>query len=206
MRNKSNGAFTLIELIIGIAIITLLTSVVAFNFNGSNDALVVASAGQEMALAIRQAQVNGLSVKESGVSSGIFDYAYGAYFNTSSGQNTGYIVFIDKCSAGLQAVYDIGASCGNGATEKIESVTMRNSVKISSIAICTSAGSCSTPSNAVAVSISFKRPNTDAAINFMNSTGSVVSASASNAKITLISPKGKTYAVTVDRTGQILTQ
>jgi hypothetical protein len=137
-------------------------------------------------------------VKESAVSSGAFGYAYGVYVNPSANPGD-YVIFVDKNGS---RTYDAGTgSCGSSTTECVERDSFRNGIIIASIQDSTG----STPSGATGVSISFLRPNTDAAVKFTNSAGTVVS-TASKAKINLSSPRGKTYSVSVENSGQILTQ
>jgi len=183
-------AFTLIELLVSMSIITVILSGVLYNYGGFNDSLAVSSATQEMAITIRQAQAYGINVKESGVDSGQFNYAYGIYFNTQSPSS--YVVFVD--STPTNNIYD-------GAAELIETVSLRNGVTLRSICDSTTC-----PASAVtAMSVTFIRPNPDARIYFLNGS-TITSGPLTYGRVELNSPKNKRTYVIITNTGQILVQ
>jgi len=190
-------AFTLIELLVTISIITVIMSIVLFNYGGFTDTLALSAAEQDLAIAVREAQTYGLSVKEVSAGSGQFNSAYGIYFSSASAP-TEYDVFVDKNRNGL---YDVGSGCGSGSTECIEKFIFRNGVTVSAI----HDGGDITPSNANNMQISFLRPNPDATILFVTS-GGVVVEPALTGKVILRSPKGTTATVTIGSTGQISVQ
>lgn len=188
---KINKAFSLVELIVSISIISLILSVVLYNYGSFNDKLALSATSQELAVAVRQAQAYGINVKESSVSSGQFNYPYGIYFSTQT--PTSYVIYVDVNS---NNVYD------SGGGELVETVSLRNGVTINNI--CDS-GNC--PASGVArMSINFLRPNPDARIYFINSSGSVVSGPISYGRIQLRSPKGAFSYVIIENTGQIVVQ
>ncbi len=194
---KSRG-LSLIEIIVAVGVMTLLMSVILYNYTTSNDNLYVSAAAQEVAIAIRQAQAFGLSVKESAVGSGLFTYSFGVYFDSTVGQETTYKIFIDKCGA-ANNIYDTSVSCGNGTTELVETLTLRNGVKISNICDATNCP----PGVAKKLHISFLRPNLDSIIYFTDAANSIVSGPVSTGKIMLTSPRGKTVTINVLYTGQV---
>ena len=69
-------------------------SVVLFNYGSFTDNLALSAAGQEVSIAIRQAEVYGLSVKEVTPGSGNFNLAYGVHFSPATPND--YILFVDK--------------------------------------------------------------------------------------------------------------
>ncbi len=189
--------FTLIELLVSVSIVTVIMSVVIFNYGGFNDTLALSAAEQDLAVAVREAQTYGLSVKEVSVGSGNFLSAYGIYFSpTSAGSE--YDVFVDANRNGL---YDPGSGCGSGSTECIEKFTFRDGIVVSAIHDVSNV----TPVSATSMQISFLRPNPDATINFVTSGGSIVESSLTG-KVVLTSPQGKTATVTIGSTGQISVQ
>ena len=193
--NKKNGAgFTLIELMIVISIVGVLSLVVMFNYSTFNDRLALSSAGQEMAIAVRQAQVYGLNVRES--SSGNFTSAFGVFIDPVSSPST-YYIFADKDGNDL---YDVGNGCGTALTECVEAIAIRNGVRITSIN--TLLGCIGNRS----LHITFLRPNPDAIITFANLGGNSVCLLQPNAQIVLTSPKNSTLTVNVESTGQVLAQ
>lgn len=207
METKTAKGFTIIELLVALAIMTFLMAVVSFNYGSSNDKLSIAAAGQELAVALRQTQVYGLAVRESGIGSTVFDYGYGIYLSIDPAQNDKYIIFVDK---NFNNAYDAGSGCGSGYanTECVESVPLRNNIKITAIELCDdAAGTCGPGSpfhTPDALQITFKRPSTDSSIVFYQN-GGAVTGTAVNGNITLTSPKGRIYTVTIYRTGQINT-
>lgn len=202
MRINFSRAFTLVEMLVSLGIVTFLMSVILFNYSPNNDKLTVSTQTEEMTAVIRQAQVYGLSVREASVGTGIFDYGYGVFFDTTSGQNDKYILFIDKLAPANNGKYDAGSGvCGSATTECVEQVSLRNAVKITTI--CDVNNNCP-PVGATRLHITFKRPNPDAVINFTNSSNSTILGAATKAKITLISVKNANSSVTVEANGQIL--
>ncbi len=192
--------FTLIELLISISIITFLTGSVAFSYRNSNDRFVVTSAAQEMAIAVRQAQSYGLSVRESGIGTGTFSYAYGIYASPLL-DNTSYYIFIDRNANGL---YDVGTgNCGSSTTECLEKIVLRNRVVIQQV--CTvpvGLGDCVSAFSG-SLYITFLRPNPDAYVDFYDLTNTLIINNASNGKFKLVSPQGVVSGVKVDSTGQV---
>ena len=196
---RSNRGFSLGEIMVVVAIVSIIATVVIFDYGSFNDNLALSAAGQEMALAIRQAQTNGINVKES-KTPGSFSSAYGIYFNPTTNPND-YYIFADSNS---NLKYDVGNGCGGAVTECVEKVTIRNNIRITGISIVGS--TCPVDNSATSLAISFFRPNPDALINFVNNSGTIVCGSSGNAQVVLTSPKGKVLTIYVERTGQVLAQ
>lgn len=201
LRTRFLTGFTLVELMVTISIVSVILSIVLYNYGTFNDNIALSSSGQEMAIAIRQAQTYGVNVREVKVGGGVFSTAYGIYFNPSSNPSD-YYVFADTNG---NKVYDVGNGCGGAVTECIEKFTLRNGVKISQI--CDGASNCppAPGQNVTNLDITFLRPNLDANINFANSVGNI-KATTLTGKIVLISPKNKTLTIAVENTGQVLAQ
>ncbi|MBA3733539.1 prepilin-type N-terminal cleavage/methylation domain-containing protein [Patescibacteria group bacterium] len=193
---KITKGFSLVELLVSVSIVSMIMGVVLFSYSTFNDGLALQAGGQEMAIAIRQAQTYGLTVKEVITGGGQFGYAYGIYFDTTDPQN--YYVFADGNN---NKTYDVGSGCGSGSTECVEKFTLRNNVSITSVCDATSCA----PSGATQMAITFLRPNPDALIYFIGASGIPTGPSVTG-KITLTSAKGKTQLVTVESTGQVLVQ
>ncbi len=198
--------FTLVEVMVSVSITTLIMLVVLFTYGTFNDSLALSSAGQELSIAIRKAQTYGLAVKEVSVGSGQFGSAYGIYVNSNVADSGNYYIFIDKKDLPFgdgtvgNGKYDVGNGCGSSSTECLEKFTFRNGVKISSVC---DAGPCQP--TGVSMQATFLRPNPDATITFINSSGIVVGSSLTG-RIVLISPQGKTETITILNTGQISVQ
>lgn len=198
--NKSTHGYTLVELLITIAIAMALLSIVLYDYVGFNDKQALSAAAQEMVLAIRQAQSYGINVRETSMGTNDFSKSYGIYFNPSSSPND-YYLFVDK--NGDRKYNDTIGSCSG--TECVEKVTFRNGVTVSSISI--SGSTCPSDNLATSLTVTFLRPNPDATMTFANSSGSTVCTSQSlNGQATLRSRNGLTKIVGVDPTGQIYIQ
>lgn len=189
---KIKRAFTIVELLVSVAIITLILSVVLWNYRGFNDNLAVSSAAQEIAIAIRQAQTFGINVRESGASTNQFNYAYGIYFNRSIPNS--YRIFVDINGNNS---YDIG--------ESVELVTLRNNVAISNACDATNCPP-SSPAGINGINITFLRPSPDARIYYTNSSGANISGPVNSARIQLTSQNNKIVYVSIEVTGQITIQ
>ncbi len=204
MHTKNIKGFTLAELIVTISIVTIMSTVVIFNYSTFSDNLASSAAQQEIAIAIREAQSFGVNVRESAVSSGRFDYAYGIHFDPLDPST--YYVFVDRVDApfgnGVIAnnQYDVGSGCGSSSTECVEKFTLRNGVKVSKIC---DPSSCY---NNKTLDIIFLRPNPDAKIYLYNGPASEYSSGGSSGRVELTSQKGKIVYVKADATGQVLVQ
>ena len=196
-----NKGFTLIEALVSISIVSLIMSSVLFNYATFSDNLTLSSAGQELAIVIRQAQTYGLTVREVTreiTSGGKFDSAYGAYFDKND--PTFYYLFADLDG---DKKYDVGSGCGSGLnnTECVEKLVLRNNVRISDFC---NESACPPSASVKMMDVVFLRPNPDANINFTNNGGSIVVGPSLTGKIVLISAKGNTLTITVESTGQVL--
>lgn len=195
----SSQGFTLIELMVSASILVVIMGTVLFGYGQFNDNLALSAAGQEIAIAVRQAQTYGLTVREVGVGGGKFDSAYGIYFDPNSEQQN-YYIFAD---ANTDQNYDVGSGCGSGNTECVEKFTLRNGIKITDI--CDEI-KCPPHPSARMMDVTFLRPNPDAVIYFTNNGGNNVTGPTLTGKVVLTSPKNKTLTVTIESTGQVLTQ
>ena len=194
---NSVGGFSLVEALVSIGIVTLIMSSVLFDYSTFNDNLALSSIGQEMSIAMRQAQTYGLTVREAGQTSGRFDSAYGVHFDKDDPTN--YYLFADLDG---DRKYDIGAGCGSGPTntECVEKFSLRNGVTVSEICSVTD---CPPPA-ARAMDITFLRPNPDAVVKFINNGGQAIGGTYLTGKVRLLSSKGGTLLITIESTGQVL--
>ena len=199
MVNKNNKGFSLVELLVSIAIITLIISTVLYNYGGFNDRLAISAAAQEIAVAVRQAQTYGLTVKEVIVGGGGFSSAYGVYFDFNS-DPTNYYIFADTNSNGK---YDVGSGCSSGSTECIEKFILRNGVTITNVC---NESACPPLASVKMMDVTFLRPNPDARIYFTNGGGQIVVGPSLTGKVVLTSKKGNTVTVTIESTGQVSVQ
>jgi prepilin-type N-terminal cleavage/methylation domain-containing protein len=200
LNKKNRNGFTLVEMLVSLSIVAVIMLTVLFNYSSFNDRLALSSAAQELAVSIRQAQTYGLTVREVKSNTGLFDKAYGVYFNKNDPSN--YYLFVDSLLVDpANKKYDVGSgTCGSVTTECVEKLTLRNGVIISNVC---NASTCS-PGGSVVMNVSFTRPNPDANIIFTNNAGTTLSGPSLTGKVELTSPKGKKLTITIEGTGQIL--
>ncbi len=204
---KFRTGFSLVELMISIGIIGVIMSVVIINYSSFTEKLALSAAGQEMALAIRQAQIYGTSVKDS--SPGIFNYSYGVYFFLNQPFDPSiYYIFVDK---NFNRKYDEGDGCGGIDTECVEKVEMRNGTKVNGFCNSSSCPSGVNPSFR-GLSITFDRPKTNAIIKTVTSLGvlnpNTASTSLTASRIQIIPANFVSNSVwlTLDKSGNVLVQ
>lgn len=150
------AGFTAVELMVVIAIFTIMTGVVLANLPKFRDQSAVGLVAQQMALVARQAQIYGNNARAF---KGENVPAYGLYFNfdgNGSNNNDGindksFVVFADKISSGSSGnniLDNIGIpSCGNNdvSAECLEKFTFQGGVHIKPDGVL----SCNTSDNPV---------------------------------------------------------
>lgn len=188
--HKKNKGFSLIELVVSVAIFTIITSVILVRHSNFSSKLLLENLAYDIALSIRKAQVFALSVREFTGGSGEFDIGYGVHFESSD--NTSYIFFADR---------DKDKAYG-GSTEIVEMFTLMRGNTILEFCGTLSNGNeeCS-GSGITHLDIIFERPNPEAIIK-SNISGNTYD----SARITVSSPSGTTWSVNTVITGQISIQ
>ncbi len=185
-------AFTLIEMMVSISIIAVILTVTLWNYGIFNDNLALGAAAQEMAVTIRQAQTYGINVKEAEAGGGVFTNSFGIHIDPTNSP-TSYRIFTNDSSVNKK--YDAG--------ESVETITLKNGVTIYDITV---SDSCHSASTYRTLDVTFRRPNPDADINFVNNGGNVFCVSEPDATITLKSAKGTFKYVIIEKSGQITIQ
>ena len=160
--SKFLKGFTLVELIVVIAIFAIISSVTLFNYGNFSSNLIVTNLAYQAALEVRQAQVYGISVKQVKGGTGTsadFNAAYGVWFDgTNASSLQGFTLFSDRNG---NFIYD---SANN---ENEESIQLPNSSLIKKFCIKQTSLTwlCSDDSSGLKfMSISFKRPDPDSKI------------------------------------------
>lgn len=198
-----NKAFTLVEILVSISIITVLMAVTVFSYSSFNDKIALTEAGQEMLIAFRQAQSYGVNVRETSIGSNDFAKTFGIYFNYTNSP-TSYYIFVDKDSN--KTYSDALGSCGGA--ECIEKIDLDRGIRITGIttgpalsAICNSL-----PPNDVMIAL-FQRPVTSATINFAHSsTPTTFCYARQYGTVTLTSAQGQVLNVKLNHQGQVSAQ
>ena len=96
------SGFTLVEMLVTIAIFIFMTALLVAKYGSFNDGTILTSMAYDVALTLRDAQSYGLNVQGYQSSSGLgiqsFNYPYGIHFNATSPNNTKMTLFADSYS------------------------------------------------------------------------------------------------------------
>jgi len=180
-----NKGFSLIELLVTVSIFTIITGIVLANFPTFSSKIALENLANEVALAVRQAQVFGVASREFGVGSGVFP-THGVHFDKA--QNTTFFLYADTNENNK---YD-------GDAELIETFTIHRRNSISQLCGFQNINSACKKLNYL--DITFTRPNPEPTIIGRVGMGNV---NYSYSTITMKSPSGNTRLVTVWSNGQI---
>lgn len=189
LTHKKVSGFTLVELLVSIAIFTIVTTVSVLNQSSFNGSIVLTNLAYEIGLSIRQAQVYGVTVIR-GVQAGTFDSGYGMRFDMSTPSR--YYLFEDRAPSPDHFCDSNECGTGNTYTNVLETFFIQKGNRISKI--CLNNG---TRCGEQVVDISFVRPNPDA---YIYAAGQFFY----NAEICVVSPvSGAQRKIVVESTGQI---
>ncbi len=166
-RAPSPRGFTLVELLVVSLIIVFITAFVLFRQQGFNSATLLRSLSYGVALSVRQAQVYGVSVRESAVGSNVFAAGYGVHFgNTGLVDSSHYVLFADANGNGQYAAGEElpRFTIGNGrGTDYLIRNMCAHSITTGDQCSCTNAALCTVTSPTItSLTIYFRRPNPDA--------------------------------------------
>jgi len=189
--NQQNKGFTIVELLVVFALMIIMSSIVVFKYRDFSDSMELHNIAYDVALAIREAQVFGISSRGTTTQES-FLYGYGVNFSTTLATDKygSYISFID--SIGNNLWFD------TGTVETLKKTDFPNGYKIYEL--------CSTPLSGVEncaptiLNILFQRPNVDAIIKSPTTTNDI------SAKIKLNAPSGRTAEVHIYKSGQVSVQ
>jgi prepilin-type N-terminal cleavage/methylation domain-containing protein len=190
--SKQPKGFTLIELVVVIAIMVVITAAVLLKQSRFDSSTLLRSLSYSVALTIRSAQVYGTSVRSvSTTGTAVFAPAYGVYFSNA----TSYMLFADLNNNG---VYD-------SATDAVvQTYQIGAGFQISKFCGILTGGTrhCSTDASSPItwLNIYFKRPVPDAL--FKSSTTGETYGGA-YIQISAINDPTNTHSVTVSSTGEI---
>jgi prepilin-type N-terminal cleavage/methylation domain-containing protein len=198
---EAKKGFTLVEFVVALAISSLIVALVLANHTQFRRKVELTNLGYEMALAIREAQVYGTSVR--GVA-GDFSAGFGIHFDSSD--LTSFFLFHDSSPTGF----------GDGeyiALDDIilETFRLREGVLIDNfcrINATTPNDNCLNDMQGVGheidtLDITFQRPDPRARLEITGCSSCAQSEPPGRATITLISVDGDTQVVEVNTVGQI---
>lgn len=198
-RRRLHNGFTLIELMVVLAIIAALSAVVITSQGSFNKTLILANTAYDIALTIRSTQSFGISSRSI---IDIMNTGYGVHFQ----RGNSFTFFADtnlpdenNCH-GLPSSGDINApdaKPGNcvydGGGEFVNTYTLGNGITVDDFCVDDSCDHTS-------LDIVFMRPNPDA---FIYADGSSA-ISYARACLTVVSPQGGEKYVSVSKSGQII--
>ncbi len=184
MKNKNFGrsdGFVLVELLISMSVATLIMGVCLFGYRVFSNNLAMRAAAQQVAVAIRQAQTQGVATRQI-TSSADFSVGYGVSFDLSNPNY--YIIFADKNGNGK---YDGDANCSAG-TECLEKGYFKNNVALSTFCgTDTSNMKTCPPLSAQGLNIVFASANQEkviaATIKFTDNAGGILPGSYSSSEV-----------------------
>ncbi|QQG38225.1 MAG: type II secretion system protein [Candidatus Kaiserbacteria bacterium] len=188
-RDHESG-FTLIELIVVTAILTLISSLILVSNNRFGGRILLENLAYDVALSIREAQVFGISVRQFGA--GNFGAGYGVQFTRveEGGEpSTTFVLFADAVSA--NGIYDQGEIVGSP-------YLMERGFHVADLCARGSGAEAET-CGLSRLDMLFKRPEPDAYIRINGNLGSLQE----RGRIVLESPRGDRVSVVVEITGQI---
>jgi prepilin-type N-terminal cleavage/methylation domain-containing protein len=173
IKAKNSLGFTLVELIVTVGVFAVVTSITLANYPKFNSLTALTGLAQQIAIAVREAQVYGVAVKNSSSTASVVTQniypAYGIFFaldsaNTTYGRSSAYSVFYDTVTGQGPAPYfrPIGDNIFTAEVELVETTRINNGSSIIAICGVESGSSICTP--ATSANIVFRRPNPDANI------------------------------------------
>lgn len=186
---NTKGGFTVLELLISLAIFAVMTALLLAKYGTFNQGVLLKNLAYDIALSIRNAQSYGLNVKSANRNTNDFLLPYGVHFSTN--QPIEYIFFVDLDH---DYIYDAEDNDSNTIDEKLTktSITRGSSIK-SLCVILNNESNCTVVNN---LDIMFDRPNPNAIIRGNESI-------AGYAKITVQASDNTTREIEVRSTGQI---
>jgi len=178
-KKSKNRGFSLIELLVTLAISIIIVSAVLFRFDTFDSVVVLKSIAYEIALTVREAQV--FAVSAAGDTAGTFDTPYGVYIDDVNQQQ--YIFFEDS-NANLD--FDNNDSI-------IETYTMNSKYSFVDLCVNTSCGLSN-------LSLVFQRPEFDPNIE---ASGAPANKTSATIQIGMVDDPTTTFSVIVGLTGQV---
>jgi len=202
-----NRGFTIIELLVTLAIFIVMTSFTVAKFGNFNQSTLLTDTAYDIALVVRLAQTYGLSVKNSSqIGAQNFNLPYGVDFDMS-GDSCGGATSNPTLLTLFADLNQTGQSAGmcDASDQSVNTYVITRGAKISSLCIGADATACHQSSNSVSrLDVSFQRPNPEAVICASNGGAPTCNYAYSVAMIQ--GTDGSTRTIVVRQNGQISVQ
>lgn len=210
-----NAGFTLVELMVVLAIITVISAITLTSQSSFNKSLILANTAYDIALTLRSAQTYGLSSRaRAGAGAASPNAGYGLHFQT--GLAGSFILFADTYPAvgGSPLCHTPPANDPRGPdaksgncvydqdrSERVTEYELGNGITVSNFcALVSGSWRCMGGGGIATLDIVFTRPNPNP---FISTDGSYT-ATASAACITVTSPQGGAKHIQLSASGQII--
>ena len=201
------GGFSIIELLVAIAIFLVLSGAFLMNYNKFNKRVTLDTLAHQIGQWVREAQVSAMSVKHARAQSGVFP-GYGLHFSMATRDRFVYFADLDN-----DKQYDppaVGQKCGDANVECEKEVVLLRGNTIASLCgdtpvVTASSVACGTLDISNRFDITFVRPSPDATING-DLSGVGFPTQYSRARITVLSVAGHRRTIEVWTTGQVSIQ
>jgi len=187
-RKKQQG-FTIIELIVVVAILGVISSITLTSYSKFGGKILLRNLAYDVALSIRQAQVYGISARS--FLGAQFSVGHGVYMDFSEGKDK-FFLYTDV---------DNNNFFTSAATEWVETFSIGKGYSLEKFCIPT--GPTTEDCTPTKLDILFKRPEPDAIIRTSLGSGFT---KYDRVRIVVKSPQGDMLSVLVETTGQISIQ
>ena len=198
-RSTHRSGFSLLEVIVAVAIFAMLSATILFNYGQFNNRLGLEQQAHEVAHWVRTAQAYALGVRGESAAGTLFP-SYGVHAERATPSTVVFFADIDG-----DQLYTPGGACGGAGVECKQVVTLRDGARITALCGDDPAGGspsadCGTFDTTDIVDVVFERPNPDAVL-----TGTIGAATSTlvTTRIILTSPRGYSRFVEIWTTGQI---
>lgn len=204
-KKTAAAGFTLIELLVVLVVVSVITFLLLVQQSKFDSSTVLRSLAYNVALSVRQAQVYGVSVRESALGSATFAQAYGLYVDPV-GNPQNYTLFADTNN---NQRYDAAPSPGEGTmlfkVNKAYRVSEVCVIRGDGLRRCSGGDDTSGAGTINTLTVLFRRPNPDAIFFGLTGAGGLLDTpdQYTSAYIQLQATDGTKRGVHVYVTGQV---
>jgi prepilin-type N-terminal cleavage/methylation domain-containing protein len=194
------SGFTLVELVVCIAIFAMMTALVVAKYGTFNQSVLLTDLAYDTAITIRTAETYGVSVQSADKGDTSFNYAYGVEFcSTTGASGCGSVSSVNLTNNLLVLFADVNGNSIYSTNDLQQSLyTITRGAVISGFCLVTD---CTSPDDTTKrLDITFKRPNPDAIICI---NGTAPCSGESYAAIFIKGTDGSIRKVIVRSTGQV---